>query len=323
MLVCSVVKIGAMKAYERIEQALLEKRTVLLDGGIGSELVRRGVRWRDHGLRSDADKVLALHCEYIAAGADVIRTNTFQLNRRLYLNVFHDLEHMRRIGAEGLETRARELLKKAARLALEARERAAGRSVAVAGSIAPINHCFRPDLSPPYDEALAEHRENAAALAEAGVDLLLLESMNNITEAKAALAAARETGLPVWISFVIGPELNLLGGETIRAAVEQLAPLGPRAILLNCAPASDLSAALGELARTSKLPFGAYAHIGRFDPPSWKFEFFPQFVDTEECPPEKYLEHAERWREIGATIIGGCCGTGPEHVQALARRFKG
>ena len=93
-----------MPAYDRVRKILDDgDGAVLLDAAMGAELVRRGVRWRWHGMRTDADKVQRLHEEYIAAGADVIRTNTFQLNRRLYLNVFHNADHMRHIGAPGLK----------------------------------------------------------------------------------------------------------------------------------------------------------------------------------------------------------------------------
>jgi methionine synthase I (cobalamin-dependent) len=102
-----------MQAFSALRERLERGETIVLDGPMGSELVRRGVRWRDHGMRTDPELVLALHEEYIGAGADVIRTNTFQLNRRVYLNVFRSAEHMRHIGAPGLEQRAAELTRRA------------------------------------------------------------------------------------------------------------------------------------------------------------------------------------------------------------------
>jgi S-methylmethionine-dependent homocysteine/selenocysteine methylase len=138
------------------------------------------------------------------------------------------------------------------------------------------------------------------------VDFLLLESMNTTREATAAVEAARETGLPVWVSFVVDDRGQLLSGEPIPK-------LETDATLVNCAPPEDISAALGQLEGT----YGAYAHIGRFDPPSWKFEFVPQFVATEEWPANRYGDAAAGWIEQGARIVGGCCGTKPEHVRAL------
>ena len=311
-------------AYERIRQRIERREPVLLDGPMGSELVRRGVRWRKHGLLTDTDAVLHLHEEYLAAGAQVLRTNTFQLNPRVYLNVFRSPEHMRHIGAPGLETLVPRLLEKSVELAREARRRAGKEDqVPIAGVLSPLEHCYRPDLSPAEDVAHREHAAQAASFAAQGVDLLLAESMNTIAEARAVLKAGREAGLPVWVSFVLGPEGELLGREPLDRAVGEMQDGGVEAVLVNCAPPEDVTGAVGRMSKSCRVPFGGFAHIGRFSPPSWKFEFHPQFIETETWPPERYLAEARRWRDAGATILGGCCGTGPEHIRALAGAFGG
>jgi S-methylmethionine-dependent homocysteine/selenocysteine methylase len=311
-------------AYEGIKNRLDRGEPVLLDGGLGTEVVRRGVRWRQHGMRTDADTVRVVHEDYVKAGADVITTNTFQLTRRTYLNLFHDLDHMRRIGAPGLESQAAALIEKAVALAEEAvRNAGPGRLIAIAGSISPLNHCFRPDLSPPFEEALKEHSESAGLLAKSGVDLILLETMNTGAEATAALQAAKKTDLPVWVSFVLAPGgKSILGGEPVLEAARVAESGGAAAVLFNCAPPDDIAAGLKELAGRSKLPIGAYAHVGRYDPPSWKFDFHPQFSGTEDWPAERYANYAKSWREMGATIVGGCCGTTPDHVRAVREVLK-
>jgi len=308
------------KPYDAIQQRLSRREVLVLDGGLGSEIVRRGVRWRQHGLRTDAEVVRAIHRDYVEAGADVITTDTFQLTRRTYLNLFRNLDHMRRIGAPGLESQAAALIEKAV---LTARQAAEGRAIAIAGSVSPLNHCFRPDLSPPFNEALEEHSEATRLLANSGVDFILLETMNNIREACAALEAAKKTALPVWLSFTLEPGgKTLLSGEPIADGVRATERIGCDAVLLNCAPPEDITAGLEELSKICELPFGAYAHIGRYDPPSWKFDFHPQFTDTDTCPPEKYSLYAKQWRESGATIIGGCCGTTPAHIKAVKELVK-
>jgi len=291
-------------------------QAVILDGAMGSELVRRGVRWRKQGLLTDAERVQQLHEEYLAAGADVIRTNTLQLNPRLYLNVFRNREHMRHIGAPGLEDLAPKLLRKSVALARAARAGKEGQ-VAIAGVLSPLEHCFRPDLAPPADVARREQEALARVFAEEKVDFLLLESMNTISEAKAALAAGRTVGLPVWVSFVLGPEGELLSREPLAQAVAEMEKGGAEAVLVNCAPPEDVTRALGTLKKATGRPVGGFAMIGRFSPPSWKFDFFPQFIETETWPPERYVNEARRWREAGATILGGCCGTQPAHIAAL------
>jgi S-methylmethionine-dependent homocysteine/selenocysteine methylase len=304
--------------YNELRARLDRGETLLLDGAMGSELVRRGVRWRKHGLETDADTVEALHEEYLAAGADVLRTNTFQLNPRLYLHVFRDLEHMRQIGAPGLEHLVPKLQKTAVALAKRARTKAgADGKVAIAGVLSPIEHCYRPDLSPSYEKALQEHQPMAEVFAAEKVDFLVAESMNTIREAKAALAAGRAAKLPVWISFVLGPEGELLSRERLADAVAEMEMGGAEAVLVSNAPPADITSAVGRLKGFAKVPFGGFAHIGRFSPPSWKFDFHPQFIETESCPPKQYQAEARRWKEAGARIVGGCCGTTPAHTRAL------
>ena len=303
--------------YASIRDRLRSGKAVLLDGGIGAELVRRGVRWRKHGLLTDTAAVEQLHAEYLAAGTDVIRTNTFQLNPRVYLNVFRNREHMRHIGAPGLEDLVPRLLRTAVELARNARAKASReKEVAIAGVLSPLEHCFRPDLAPAEDVARREHEELAGVFADAGVDFLLLESMNTIHEARAALAAGRATGLPVWVSFVLGPEGELLSREPLDAAIAEAQSGGAEAVLVNCAPPPDVTRAIKRLAGGS-LPLGGFAHSGRFSPPSWKFDFFPQFIESDAWSPERYAAEAKLWRANGAAILGGCCGTTPAHITAL------
>jgi len=304
--------------YETQRRKLQQGVPVLLDGPMGSELVRRGVRWRKHGMLSDAPAVQQLHEEYLAAGADVIRTNTLQLNPRLYLNVFRSRDHMRQIGAPGLETMAQRLYRTAAYLAKYARTKT-GRvaNATVAGVLSPLNHCYRPDMAPPAEQARKEHEVLARILAEEGVDFIFLESMNTVGEARAALDAARATGLPVWVSFVLGPEGEVLSGEPLADAAKAMEQGGAEVVLVNCAPPEDVTRAIAKLKKATSLPVGGAALIGRFSPPSWKFDFHPQFVDTQEWPPDRYAAEARRWRDAGATIVGGCCGTQPQHITAL------
>ncbi len=307
-------------SYAPIQDCLSRGEMVLLDGGVGTEIYRRGVYWRSNGIERNPDIVRQVHADYIAAGADGITTNTFQLTRRSYLNLFHDIEHMRHIGPEGLENKAGILVRRAVELALEARERtgsSAAKGVAIAGSVSPLQHCFRPELAPPNDELRTEHGETVQQLKEAGVDFLLLETMNNIREAVVACDVARTTNLPFWVSFAVREEGKLLSRESIADAARAVEPFGPDAILVNCGPIEDITLALSELAGATRRPIGCYAHIGRYNPPSWKHGFFPHFVETEKVPPEKYLSAARQWAAMGAQIIGGCCGTTPAHIQAL------
>jgi S-methylmethionine-dependent homocysteine/selenocysteine methylase len=217
--------------------------------------------------------------------------------------VFRDEAHMRQIGAPNLAQRANEKLRLAVTVARYARDAHQRDQVPIAGVMSPLEHCFRPDLAPAFETALVEHTEIAQALHQAGVDFLLLESMNTVHEAQAAVQAAKATGLPVWVSFVVDSNGNGLSGEPIPE-------LDVDVQLVNCAPPEDIATAL------HNNPFikGAYAHLGKFDPPSWKFEFFPQFACTDAWPAERYAHEAAGWHR---QIVGACCGGTPEHVRAL------
>src|SRR5580765_4770067 len=150
-----------MHAYGALREKFDRGEMVVLDGPVGSELVRRGVRWRSLGLRFDLLAIQAVHAEYLAAGAAVLRTNTFQLNRRIYQDVFRDQAHMRHIGAPDLDRRVPDLVPRAVRLAQAARAEANRPEVPIAGVMSPLEHCFRPNLAPSFEQALPEHAEIA------------------------------------------------------------------------------------------------------------------------------------------------------------------
>jgi len=298
-----------MKPYDAIRARLDRGDLVVLDGAIGTEILRRDLSWADHQVLAFPDKIRSIHEDYLRAGADVLSTNTFQLARRCFASHFRDHAHMRHVGAPGLDRKADTLLAAAVNLAKEARSRV-GRPAAIAGAVTTLEWCFRPDLAPSPEEMREEYREIMTTMASAGADLILLETVNSIAEAKVGLEAARSAGLPCWVGFVCDEKGRLFTGETLAEAERALAPGKPDAILLNCAPPADAAAGLRELRAARKGPCGIYPHIGRFDPPEWLF--------TEEFPPDRYLDEARRWREMGAAVIGGCCGTSPDHIARLA-----
>src|SRR3990172_5818280 len=147
-------------SYAPIQDKLKRKEMVILDGAIGTEILRRNLTWADHQLANKPDFVRGIHEDYILAGANIISTNSFQLCRRALYNHFRDDAHRRHIGARDLDERAEKLLAASVRLAVEARERAAaGRPVAVAAAVTTLEWCFRPDLAPAADQARREYRE--------------------------------------------------------------------------------------------------------------------------------------------------------------------
>ena len=192
----------------------------------------------------------------------------------------------------------------------------------VAGSIAPLEDCYRPDLSPAPDDpdgCRSEHRALAERLAAAGCDLLLCETFPRVDEALLAAEAALATGLPTWVSFTPGPDLDLLRPAQVAEGARRAVGLGAAAVLVNCVPARGaldfVEAIAGALAAEgAQLPHGCYANAGHVDDRmGWT---------SSPGAPERYVETAELWVRAGATLLGGCCGTGVPHVRALAQRVR-
>ncbi len=282
---------------------------MLLDGATGTELNRRGVNtdlplWSARALLQAPDVLGQIHGDYVRAGAELITANTFRTHRRS-------------LARAGLGDQAASLTGLAVSIAREAvRAARVGRDCCVAGSLAPLEDCYSPELVPPQAECEREHAEMARHLAEAGVDLILVETMNTIREARAATRAARATGLPVLTSFVCRSDGCLFSGESLTEAVAAIAPLGVAGLLVNCTPSTTIHEPFGELRRAvlaqpARVPVtGLYANIGRTNNISG-------WTNTADVSPLEYAQLASGWLTQGANLIGGCCGTTPAHIAAL------
>jgi len=258
--------------------------------------------WSALALIEAPDLVYEIHRDYVAAGADVITTNTFRTNRRIVLRAGLGEDMDAELGAKAVELAKRATAE-------------AGRKVLVAGSIAPVEDCYKPDLVPDDAALASEHARQARILADAGCDILLCETMNTLREAVASARAAIATGVPTWVSVVCSHEGSLLSGEDVGVAARELAALRPAAMLVNCTPATVTHIALAKVAEAATaagMPFGAYANIGCPAKESgWEIKG--------EVGVREYAECARRWLDMGAGIIGGCCGTTPAHIAELAR----
>lgn len=300
--------------------SLLERpRPILLDGAVGTELARRGVRttlplWSARALIDPGgpETLAEIHGDYARAGAEILVTNTFRTTERA-------------LAKGGAADAWREVNRRAVECARAGAAAAPGPCL-VAGGLAPLEDCYRPDLAPSREECLSEHRRQADLLAGLGVDLIFIETMNCRREALAALEAARASGLDVLLSLCPRPPHHLLSGEPLEEAVPEIADAGAgalRGILLNCATPEALAgiyrrfaALVTGLAPTApRLPHGLYAHLGEPDPVSgWKL--------PERHEPERYAAWMRDRLDEGARLVGGCCGTTPDHTGALARLLE-
>lgn len=273
---------------------LFSDRPLLLDGATGTELTRRGVtttlpEWSASALETHPEVIQAIHLDYLHAGADIITTNTFRT-------------HARNIGNNAAVWTQRAVA--IGRAAIEESRRQAW----LAGSVAPLEDCYSPHLTPDATTCQREQRQMVENLA--GVDVLLIETMNTIHEAQAAAQAAHDMQIPFMVSFVLDEHFNLLSGETLHAAVDTIAPLEPVALLVNCIPVRHIDAALQHLATLTTIPIGAYGNMGTPDD-------VVGWAASHEVSPTEHAHEAVDWLAHGAQIIGSCCGSTPEHIAAL------
>jgi len=282
---------------------------LLLDGATGTELDRRGVDvslplWSAKALIDAPEVVEQIHIDYLKAGAEAIITNTFRTHRR----------SLEKVGAGD---RAEELTKLAVELAKSARDKV-GVEALILGAVSPLEDCYHPEFAPSIEPCEREHEEMIGHLLEAGVDYIIIETVNTIHEALAAAEKARRLAPGKWmISFCTkteGPPGVLLHGPPLVDVLPALTEA--YAVGVNCIVAQAVEAQVRLL--RALLPDAvrvvAYGNIGHSDEAGvWH--------DSEAIDPRRYADYVERWIEAGASIVGGCCGTTPETIRAVAERL--
>ena len=293
---------------------------VILDGGMGRELQRCGApfrqpEWSALALSEAPEVVVAVHAAFIEAGAQVITSNSYAVVP------FHIGEE--RFASEGLE-----LASIAGRLARKAAD-ASARPVKVAGSLPPLFGSYRPDLFQP--ERVTEVLTPLLQGLGAYVDLWLAETQSSLAEVQAIHAHLPSDGKPFWVSFTLQDEdtdgvPRLRSGEPVADAIEAVAGMGVAAVLFNCSQPEVIGAAV-DVARAiterldADIAIGVYANAF---PPQPKEATANDGLDElrEDLDPLGYLKWAKDWQHRGASMIGGCCGIGPEHIAELKRSLK-
>ena len=279
-----------------------DSRPIVIDGAVGTLLQSRGYRtrlplWTAQANFDVPDQLRDIHLEYLNAGAEMVTTNTFRTTDWTFRKA-------------GQVHRAHEATRIAVQLAREAAD-SVEKEVVVAGSIATLEDCYRPDLVPPDAILDKEHRKQLCRLKEAGVDCVLAETINTAREALCLARSARDISLPFMMSLVTDASGALLSGEPLDEVASALLEFEPMAILLNCRPLGILNPPLETLS-TLGIPFGFYAN-GPGEPHDllgWKL--------CGDQPVDSYAVFTRKWVENGAKIVGGCCGTTPAFIEAIA-----
>jgi S-methylmethionine-dependent homocysteine/selenocysteine methylase len=301
------------RAYERIEGVLGDGGSILLDGGVATELqqvrsddrARRREPWGTWTLFQGPLEVLEVHRRYVAAGCDVISTNTWSV-----------LEAADEATAESVGPGRSSLWLDAARLGV----RLARQAIDEAGRGADCATAFCINSSLLNERATGRLELLSWLWHDEPPDLVILETLDTIPDGVAlqAIEMVCDTGLPVWVSFrrarggMAGPEGDVTpdtDAGAFRQGAERLESLGVKALLVNCVPADDLADTVEWLRGQTSLPIGCYPNLGHGAGAHWEFDAT--------VGPEDFASLASTWIDAGAQIVGGCCGVTPKHLAGV------
>ena len=281
-----------------------------MDGSMGNELLTRrsdlvSGLWSAQYLIDAPELVKEVHLEYINSGADLIITNTYSTIPS-YLS------------KKNAEDKMPELIRLAGKLAREA-VKDSKKEVRVAGSLPPLEESYRPDLVIEAGEAVPIYETLIKELTPY-VDIFICETMSSIEEMQHAMQALKnlDNEKPVWISWSLKEDKKnqLRSGETIEDALNASAEIEPEAYLFNCTDPYAITEGIKELKKLTQKPIGGYPNVFNV-PDGWTLDNEVQ-VSVRDLSISKFLEFAIEWQNLGATIIGGCCGIGPKFIKAVA-----
>ncbi|MEJ6670827.1 MAG: homocysteine S-methyltransferase family protein [Pseudomonadales bacterium] len=289
---------------------------IVLDGGMGVEIAKRydaakqGL-WSASVLLDRPDIVLDVHQDFIRAGARMIITNTYSTIPSYLGKAGRADDYV------ALTTLGGELARRAAD--------DSGQSVQVAGSLPPLSESYRPDLVPAADVSLPIYRNLVAALRP-NVDLFICETMSSAIEAHTAASQAKAFGggKPVYVSWTLkeAPGTGLRSGETIAQAFNQLQALDVDGFLLNCTSPEAIEAGITELKGLTDKPLGGYANRVKEVPIGWTLDNDIMNEQREDITKDYFVDLCLRYVARGATIVGGCCGIGPDDIAALTQALE-
>ena len=286
----------------------------ILDGGMGGELIRRGLSsrtelWSAQALLDAPEDVLGVHQDFIQAGARMIITNSYST----IPSYLAKLE---------LADRFEELTQVAGQIARDAAD-GSNHEVLVAGSLPPLSESYRADLVPADEEAAPVYEALVRAL-NPYVDLFMCETMSSVREARNAAQAARKYGenKPIYVSWTLAESAGtgLRSGESIADAVAAIVDLQPDALLFNCATPESIEVGLRSLRALTETAIGAYPNLLHI-PEGWTLDDPDVPTGHRELSIPDFVDFSQRYVDAGATIIGGCCGIGPGYIEALSKRF--
>lgn len=276
-------------------------KPLVLDGAMGTELVRNGVElplpiWSADANLDHPDIVLNIHQEYAAAGADIITTNTFRTTTYTYRKAGYTKQRA--------QERAYDSLMSAVDLA----RKSAVDTMKVAGSITAIDDCYSPELYPGKGAAEDTFGELVEWFSEAGVDLLLFETMGNFEEIEIALEASLNIEINCWFSLILKDGKHILDGHSLDEAINLIKTFPISCLMLNCNKIETTHSALKLFLSLWTNDWGVYSNLGVTD---FDNDYFDIINDS------NFKESISLFLEFNPAVIGACCGSTPKHIDMI------
>ena len=281
----------------------------ILDGAMGTEIIAKGIKlpnfiWSAHTNLQNPSLIYDIHKKYIDAGSDFITTNTFRTTTRSYMKTgFSEVE---------ARNKAFDSLSSALEMAHKARENT---KVQILGSIAPLEDCYSPLDYPGKQNAEREILELSEWLVKKEIDIFILETMNNLAEILVCLKIISGYNIPIWLSLNILDDQHILSGESISEVIAAISGYSIDKLLLNCNSIADTLDGIPELSNCWSGEWGVYPNLGLGKPS-------PDGVINEISSDDDFLDIAIKAIDMGATVLGGCCGSNAKHIQLLSEKFK-
>ena len=275
----------------------------LLDGAMGTQLLDSGLElplpiWSGDINLTHPDYIEKIHKSYLNAGADILTTNTFRTTPRAYSkNGF---------SKDNAISRSHKSLDRAVELA----RKVASRNTIIAGSIAPLEDCYEPKLFPGYEKANEEFKELSRWLQDAGVNMILFETMGCWLEIKSAILSTNDLKIPRWISLVLKDGNKLLDGTDLTKVLYNLLDFEIEMILLNCNPCNITNEAIELIIENWTKSWGVYPNVGLSMPSK-------EGIIGDKLSVDGFIKQVNSYIDAGVSVLGACCGSNPSYIKAI------
>lgn len=286
------------------------KPTHIFGGAIGTELQARGFKtklplWSAPANLEAPELLKQIYIDYINAGSDIAITNTFRTTEWTLKKAGKDVSLAQKMVHASVDI-------------IDEAINETGKDILIGGCVAPLEDCYDTDTLNTAETLENEHEKLVRHLAETGkVDFIIAETQIGIEEAEIIFKLSQKYNLPCWVAFVTDGA-KTLNGDDLKEATKHFSKLGAEGILVNCRDPRALTPGVEVLKANATVPYGAYGNgIGEAaDELGWDFD------KSDGTALELYINEVEKWLDLGAKFVGGCCGTNPDYHQAIKDRFN-